>query len=132
MCTVSWLHQPGGYHLLCNRDEKRTRSAALAPTVIETRRRAVTSRRSMPTCGGTWIAVNEFGVSVCLLNGRAEARTIAGGSQPRPVVARPGVGVHQPANALLWLKQLDLRRVRALRAADSGAGTTRGRRGVEK
>ena len=25
MCTVSWLHQPEGYLLLCNRDEKKTR-----------------------------------------------------------------------------------------------------------
>ena len=25
MCTVSWFHEPGGYQLLCNRDEKFSR-----------------------------------------------------------------------------------------------------------
>ena len=31
MCTASWLQQDGGFQLLCNRDEKRTRVAAVAP-----------------------------------------------------------------------------------------------------
>ena len=35
MCTVSWVHQPGGYHLVCNRDEKRTRPTALTPRLLE-------------------------------------------------------------------------------------------------
>ena len=68
MCTVSWLHQPAGYHLLCNRDEKRTRGVALGPRIQE--RAGV--RFVAPAdadFGGAWIAVNEFGVSLCLLNG---------------------------------------------------------------
>ena len=31
MCTVSWVHEEDGYQLLCNRDEKRTRTQALSP-----------------------------------------------------------------------------------------------------
>ena len=68
MCTVSWLHQDGGYQLLCNRDEKRDRPVAAGPRVNA--QRGV--RYLAPVdgkAGGTWIAANEFGVTVCLLNG---------------------------------------------------------------
>lgn len=68
MCTVSWLHRDDGYHLLSNRDEKRTRSLALPPTVHAQgglRIVAPTDR----DFGGTWIGVNERGVSVCIVNG---------------------------------------------------------------
>src|SRR5205823_2677284 len=68
MCTVSWIHDKDGYQLLCNRDEKLTRKSAQEP------RLAVHNgtRFLAPVdgdFGGTWIATNEFGVSVCLLNG---------------------------------------------------------------
>lgn len=68
MCTVTWVHQPGGYHLFCNRDEKLTRATAHPPAIWEqdgTRYIAAID----PDLGGTWLAANEFGVSVCLLNG---------------------------------------------------------------
>ena len=68
MCTVSWIHDHDGYQLLCNRDEKLTRKSAQEP------------RLAVRDCtwflapvdggfGGTWIATNEFGVSLCVLNG---------------------------------------------------------------
>jgi hypothetical protein len=68
MCTVSWLHDDNGYLLFCNRDEKRSRAKALGPQVNS--REGV--RFIAPTdsaAGGTWIGVNEFGISLCLLNG---------------------------------------------------------------
>jgi len=67
MCTVSWIHQDDGYHLLCNRDELHTRKPALPPRVLE--RSDV--RFIAPIDGdhgGSWIGVNEFGLSLCLLN----------------------------------------------------------------
>ncbi|PWT90672.1 MAG: hypothetical protein C5B56_05030, partial [Proteobacteria bacterium] len=68
MCTVSWVHQPDGYHLLCNRDEKRTRGVASGPRLQ--RCGGVNYLAPMdPDFGGTWIATNEFGISLCLLNG---------------------------------------------------------------
>ena len=49
-----------------NRDEKRDRSAALAPAIVETEsHRAVFPRE--PT-GGTWISVNDVGVCLALIN----------------------------------------------------------------
>lgn len=68
MCTVSWSHDKDGYQLLCNRDEKLTRKPAL-----ELRLAVCNGTRFLAPVdgdfGGTWIATNEFGVSVCLLNG---------------------------------------------------------------
>ncbi|HBY63076.1 MAG TPA: hypothetical protein DEH78_24910 [Solibacterales bacterium] len=67
MCTVSWLVEPDGYQLFCNRDEKRTRPPAHGPAV----RRQNGVRVISPTdaaAGGTWIGVNEWGTSLCLLN----------------------------------------------------------------
>jgi uncharacterized protein with NRDE domain len=68
MCTVSWVREENGYHLFCNRDEKWTRKPALPPRPDA--RRGV--RFLAPVdgdFGGSWIGVNEFGVSCCLLNG---------------------------------------------------------------
>ncbi len=67
MCTVSWAATADGYELFCNRDERRTRAAAQAPTV----RRSRGVRFVAPTdaeAGGTWIAANEYGLTLCLLN----------------------------------------------------------------
>lgn len=68
MCTVSWLHVRGGYELFCNRDEKHTRSVAASPRVLSSGQvRYIASLDG--DFGGTWLSVNEFGVTVCLLNG---------------------------------------------------------------
>ncbi|MBV9928193.1 MAG: NRDE family protein [Acidobacteria bacterium] len=67
MCTVSWAATAEGYELFCNRDERRTRAAAQSPTVRGSRG----VRFLAPTdaeAGGTWIAANEFGLTLCLLN----------------------------------------------------------------
>ena len=70
MCTVSWLHRPRGYDLFCNRDEKRTRAVAAPPRVSEAGGVRWIAP-SDPDGSGTWIAVNDDGLAVCLLNGRA-------------------------------------------------------------
>jgi hypothetical protein len=67
MCTVSWMRQDGGYRLFCNRDEKHTRREALPPSVRE----QCGVRFIAPLdgdYGGSWIGVNQFGLSLCLLN----------------------------------------------------------------
>jgi hypothetical protein len=73
MCTVSWFHEDGGYHLLCNRDEKRTRVPA-APPAVRVRGGVRFIAPADGDFGGTWIATNEFGVSICLLNGASAGR----------------------------------------------------------
>ncbi|WP_293264980.1 NRDE family protein [Neptunomonas sp.] len=67
MCTVSWLINQNGYHLFFNRDEQRSRSKALPPSHYETNN--VTALMPLdPDGDGSWISVNEWGFSLCLLN----------------------------------------------------------------
>ena len=105
MCTVSWAHQAGGYHLLANRDEKRTRGVGMAPTVCV----SGGVRYIAPMDGdkgGTWIAVNEFGLSVCLLNGHGGSP----GPRSRGLLLREIAWAPDLGECLTWLKQMDLRR----------------------
>lgn len=58
---------PGDVRIICNRDEQRGHARALPP-----RRCTVGARTAImpidPQSGGTWIAVNDAGLAVCLLN----------------------------------------------------------------
>lgn len=67
MCTLSWIDNNEGYQLFFNRDEQRVRSTAIAPyqQIIDTIRVIMPID---PTGNGSWISVNEFGLSLCLLN----------------------------------------------------------------
>ncbi|WP_434361713.1 NRDE family protein [Parasalinivibrio latis] len=67
MCTASWIIRPDGYSLFFNRDERRTRSEALLPEVTRQSGMRIVMPKD-PDGGGTWIAMNDAGVSVCLLN----------------------------------------------------------------
>ena len=71
MCTVSWLHRPDGYDVLCNRDERTTRLRALMPRVSATRGVRYLAPID-PAGGGTWIGVNEHGLTACVLNAHPE------------------------------------------------------------
>ncbi len=68
MCTVTIVPVGrGGARLACNRDELRTRPAALPPV-----EHALGLRRAVwpvdPVSGGTWIAVNDAGLATTILN----------------------------------------------------------------
>lgn len=67
MCTISWHADLDGLHILCNRDEQRTREPARPPRAF--------IRESLDClapidgrAGGTWIGANEVGLCVTLLN----------------------------------------------------------------
>lgn len=67
MCTVTWVRRPDGYDLLCNRDERLTRLRATGPEAREVRGLRTISPAD-GDFGGTWITVNELGVTLALLN----------------------------------------------------------------
>ena len=75
MCTVTVLPltsadrfaAAGDFRLACNRDELRTRAPALPPIQARHGQRWALRPRDMPF-EGTWIAVNDAGVALTLLN----------------------------------------------------------------
>src|SRR6266516_4836326 len=72
MCTISFVPKPRGFYLAMNRDEKFTRSTALPPAIVDLAdRRAIFPREPE---GGTWIAANDAGVCLALINWHRIAR----------------------------------------------------------
>ncbi len=67
MCTVTWLQRDDGYEVFCNRDELRTRKPAQPPRLDE--RNGVRYLAPVDAdAGGAWVGVNEFGLTLCLVN----------------------------------------------------------------
>ena len=67
MCTLSWRADARGYELWFSRDERRTRAAAEAPAEVRVRGVRALAPRD-PEGGGAWLAVNEHGIALALLN----------------------------------------------------------------
>lgn len=67
MCTFSFMPRSGGFWLAMNRDEQRTRPPALPPEVLQAGIRRFLAPREAD--GGTWIAANDAGLALVLLNG---------------------------------------------------------------
>ena len=88
MCTVTFSPRKRGYALAMNRDEKLTRTSGLPPavSVINGRRVLAPSEPS----GGTWISVNDGGVTFALINwysirARVETKPVSRGEVVRAV-----------------------------------------------
>lgn len=64
---MTWFQTEHGYELFFNRDEQTSRSQAELPSV-QTQSGIQYLSPTDTDAGGTWISVNQFGVSVCLLN----------------------------------------------------------------
>lgn len=73
MCTVTWLSSAEGYEVFFNRDERRTRGAERPPQRSTIGGVALLAPRD-GDFDGTWIAVNELGLALALLNGYGERR----------------------------------------------------------
>ena len=81
MCTLSWLNTKKNYQLFFNRDEQKIRKKAISPQYLE--RKGVKVLMPIdPEGGGSWLSVNEYGVSLCLLN------YYQGVAPPKPLVSR--------------------------------------------
>jgi hypothetical protein len=74
MCTVSWRTYEEGYDLLFNRDELHSRGLETPPSVSRRPGTAIVAPRDADR-GGTWISLNAFGITCCLLNDYAPGST---------------------------------------------------------
>lgn len=66
MCTFSFIPTKDGYHAAMNRDERLTRCRALPPSSF--RSGDLLSIYPFEEGGGTWIACNQHGITLALLN----------------------------------------------------------------
>jgi hypothetical protein len=99
MCTVTLVaceghdaRDGGLLRLVCNRDEQRTRAAALAPVRRRCGRRTAIMPIDPPS-GGSWIGANDAGVVACLLNasgGRGRDRSRSDPERRVPGIDRAG------------------------------------------
>lgn len=105
MCTVSLVRPTLGhaldadhaglrFRLACNRDEQRTRTAALPPT-LHTIHRVQSLMPIDPVSGGTWIAANQFGLTLTLMNLNPTCVT------DDHITAKLSPPAHQPSRGLI-------------------------------
>ncbi len=89
MCTATWIRTETGHELLFNRDERLTRAEAAPPRVHRAPGKAgdpSALRWIAPVdgdFGGSWISVNEAGLTLALLNGRWSGSTEPAGVRSR-------------------------------------------------
>src|SRR3954464_12293809 len=86
MCTLTFIAQKNGYSVGMNRDEKLARDQGVAPSKHSLNRRTAIFP-SEPN-GGTWIGVNDRGVTFALINWYSVAARTSSNAVSRGVVTR--------------------------------------------
>jgi hypothetical protein len=110
MCTVSFINRKNGYALAMNRDENLTRVMGLPPKLHQVSGRTVLCP-SEPG-GGTWIAVNDTGATLALINwyaikAKVEVHAVSRGEVVNSVGAAEGKDYVDSALAALPLAKMN-------------------------
>jgi uncharacterized protein with NRDE domain len=87
MCTLSWLPDDGGYSLFFNRDESRLRGPEIPAAAHQWDGVRLVAPLDSEQ-GGTWIAANEFGMTVAVLNRYGPEMTRLAGRTSRGQLVR--------------------------------------------
>ena len=113
MCTISFVPKLRGFYLAMNRDEKFTRSTALPPAIVDLAdRRAIFPREPE---GGTWIAANDAGVCLALINWHRIERQPVRSIASRGQVVKALAAKSSDEEIAAGLAALPLRRLRPFR-----------------
>jgi hypothetical protein len=123
MCTVSFLPTAAGFRLAMNRDEKRARATALPPEIFRVReRRAIYPREPND---GTWLALNDAGLCLALINWHRIKRVPEGKLASRGRIIPQLIGASDGRALGCELRRMALRQVRPFRliAIDAGRRT---------
>src|SRR6266516_182614 len=113
MCTISFVPKLRGFYLAMNRDEKFTRSTALPPAIVDLAdRRAIFPREPE---GGTWIAANDGGVCLALVNWHRIQRQPVRSISSRGQVVKALAAKCSDEEIAAGLAALPLRRLRPFR-----------------
>lgn len=87
MCTLSWLPRADGYIVWHNRDESTARLPGAPPSVVQRGGLSALAPRD-GQAGGTWIGVNELGLTLGIANLYPAEGIAAGGMPPPGLVSR--------------------------------------------
>ena len=113
MCTVSFIARRQGYLLGMNRDEQLTRAKGLPPAL----RNVDGVRILCPSepAGGTWIALNDTGVTFALINWYSIRARVAGQARSRGEVINSVSPAGSPAVADARLARLAIDQINPFR-----------------
>jgi hypothetical protein len=109
MCTVTFIARRAGYALGMNRDEQLTRATALPPAKHD-----LDGRTALFPCepaGGTWVGVNDVGITFALVNWYAIKTGMPRSAVSRGDVVRQTLAVDSIAEAGSVLAELPLHRM---------------------
>ena len=113
MCTVSFIARRGGYLLGMNRDEKLSRVKGLSPEFSSVNGRKILCP-SEPG-GGTWIALNETGATLALINWYSITARVQTSPSSRGEIVKTTAFASNPGEAEGALKNLPLVRTNPFR-----------------
>ncbi len=113
MCSVTFWPHRHGYRLAMNRDESLTRIAGLPPARFVVGGRAVVHPGE--PAGGTWISLNDRGVTFALINWYAITARAPAPTTSRGEVVRTLRDCTAPDEATARLRELPLLRINPFR-----------------
>src|SRR5688572_12576526 len=108
MCTVTVVPHETGIRVMSNRDERRTRPAAIPPRVHELGGRLAAFPVD-PQGGGSWVGVNDADIAVALLNVHsAPRRCTERPNRSRGLIVRELLSCGSMAHVLEAIASLDV------------------------
>lgn len=113
MCTLTFVARKSGYLVGMNRDEKRSRIAGLPPE--EHRRGGRMALLPSEPGGGTWIGVNDLGITLALINWYAIPRQVQSGAVSRGAVVNNALPASSAAEVEATLHRMPLERTNPFR-----------------
>ncbi len=113
MCTVTFIARKNGYAIGMNRDEKLTRVKALPPARQQINRRDALFP-SEPG-GGTWMGVNDTGVTVALINWYSVQSRVSANAVSRGQLVRSALEANEVDSVDQILKRSPLDRTNPFR-----------------
>lgn len=114
MCTVTFIPRKSGYCLGMNRDEQRTRPSGLPPTRHYYPNGATVICPTEPT-GGTWISLNDSGISLALVNWYSVPARVTGMKVSRGEVVRRLAAIRDPRELKRGMREIPLDRINPFR-----------------
>ena len=115
MCTVTVVPHETGIRLMCNRDERRTRPAAIPPRVYELGGRLAAFPVD-PQGGGSWVGLNDADIAMALLNAASAPRRCAEApKRSRGLIVRELLSCRSMPHVLEAIASLDIGSFEAFR-----------------